>query len=170
MFTLLCITWNIIFTPRDQLNNKMEYNNNNNKCNMSNYSKLIVLCISVEKCKVSSLSLLTCFFAWSQFSSAMRVLAILAVLEIEVNINTLRLGHAMWKRVFGHMRTAKARISLHIRAFWSEPSLSANGIIGYYWIYQWRENTRLIRCACAESFSLDVAHARNTCFLHDDQC
>ena len=30
------------------------------------------------------------------------------------------------------MRTAKAQISLRIRAVWSGPSLSANRIIGYY--------------------------------------
>ena len=36
---------------------------------------------------------------------------------------------AIWaarKRVFGHMRTAKAQISLRIRAVWSGPSLTAN--------------------------------------------
>ena len=31
----------------------------------------------------------------------------------------------MWKRVFEHMRTAKAQISLRIRAVWSGPLLSA---------------------------------------------
>ena len=31
----------------------------------------------------------------------------------------------MRKRVFGHMRTAKAKINLRIHAFWSGPSLSA---------------------------------------------
>ena len=47
-------------------------------------------------------------------------------------------GHAMRKRVFGHVRTAKAQISLRISAVWSGPSLSANWIIGYYTMYKWR--------------------------------
>ena len=42
------------------------------------------------------------------------------------------MGHAMRKRFFGHMRTAKAQISLHIHAVWSGSLLSANRIIGHY--------------------------------------
>ena len=47
------------------------------------------------------------------------------------------LGLALRRHVFGHIRTAKAQISLRIRAGWSGPSLSANRIIGYYRIYEW---------------------------------
>ena len=54
----------------------------------------------------------------------------------------------MRQRVFGHMRTAKAQISLRIRAVWSGPSLSANRIIGYYRMYQWRANARMRPHAC----------------------
>ena len=44
----------------------------------------------------------------------------------------------MGKRVFGHMRAAKAQISLRIRAAWSGPSLSANN----HWILEnvWMES------------------------------
>ena len=55
----------------------------------------------------------------------------------------------MRKRVFGHMRTAKTQISLRIRAVWSGPSLSANGIIGYYRMYECRAKARILLCACA---------------------
>ena len=41
-------------------------------------------------------------------------------------------GRAMWKRVFGHMRLAKAQISLRIRAVWSGPLMPAAWIIGYH--------------------------------------
>ena len=34
-------------------------------------------------------------------------------------------GHSMWKRFFGHIRTAKVKISLRIRTVWSGHSLSA---------------------------------------------
>ena len=54
------------------------------------------------------------------------------------------LGHALRKRVFGHMRTAKARISLRIRC------MSANRIIGYYRMYERRAKARMILYACAE--------------------
>ena len=48
------------------------------------------------------------------------------------NQSYMYMGYDMLKRVFGHMRTAKAQISLRIRAVWSGPSLSAYRIIGYY--------------------------------------
>ena len=44
----------------------------------------------------------------------------------------------MPKRVFKHMRTAKARISLCIRAVWSGPSLFPNRLTGYYKMFEWR--------------------------------
>ena len=47
------------------------------------------------------------------------------------------------------MRTAKAQISLHIRAVCSGPSLSANWIIGYYRMYEWRADSQMILFACA---------------------
>ena len=61
------------------------------------------------------------------------------------------MGSAMWKRVFEHMWTAKAQISLRIRAVWSGPLLSAKKkkkkkkkkIIGYQRMLQWRENARM---------------------------
>ena len=59
------------------------------------------------------------------------------------------MGRAMRKRVFGHMRTAKAQISLRIRAVWSGPSLSANRIIGYYEMYEWRAKAPDDISACA---------------------
>ena len=80
-------------------------------------------------------------------------------------------GSAMRKRVFGHMRTAKAQISLRMRAAWSGPSLFANRLTRYLRMYEWRAKVRMTLCACtgwSESahfehdrrhfFSLDVAH------------
>ena len=49
----------------------------------------------------------------------------------------------MRKRVSKHIRTAKAQISLRICAVWSGLSLSANRIIGYYRMYEWRVKTRM---------------------------
>ena len=73
----------------------------------------------------------------------------------------LCMGHAMPKCVCGHMRTAKAQIRLRIRAVWSGPSLSANRIIGYYRIYEWRAKARMTLCAWAWwSKSARLAHAR----------
>ena len=43
------------------------------------------------------------------------------------------------KNVFGHMRTAKAQISLPIQAGWSGPSMSTNRVIGCYKMFEWRE-------------------------------
>ena len=60
------------------------------------------------------------------------------------------IGWAMWKPVFGRMRTAKAQISLRIGAGWSGPLLSANRVIGYYRIFQWRANARIRLRKCAE--------------------
>ena len=63
----------------------------------------------------------------------------------------------MRKCVFGHMRTAKTQISLRICAMWSWPSLSANGIIGYYSMFQrgqipiWDYASILILCACSKA-------------------
>ena len=42
------------------------------------------------------------------------------------------MDRAMQKRVFWHMRKTKAQVSLRIRAVWSGPLLSANGIVRYY--------------------------------------
>ena len=60
--------------------------------------------------------------------------------EMDVYINGIYqyLSCAMRKRVFGHMHTEKAQISLRIRAVWSGPLLSTNKSIGYYRIYEWR--------------------------------
>ena len=59
------------------------------------------------------------------------------------------LGHATQKRVFGHMPTTKAQISLHIPAVLSGPSQFPNRIIGYYLMYEWRANASMIPNACA---------------------
>ena len=40
------------------------------------------------------------------------------------------MGLAMQKRVFEHMRTVMAQISLRLRAVWSGPSVSTNRISG----------------------------------------
>ena len=53
------------------------------------------------------------------------------------------------------MRTAKAQISLRIRAVWSGSSLSANRIIGYYRMYQRRESPRW-----------DITHAQDAVNPH----
>ena len=48
------------------------------------------------------------------------------------------MGSAMQKHVYAHMRTVTAQISLHIHAVQSGPLLSANRIIGYYRMYEWK--------------------------------
>ena len=58
-------------------------------------------------------------------------------------------GRTLRKRVFRHMRTAKAQISLRIRAVRSGPSLSAIRIIGYYIMFKCRAIARMKLCACA---------------------
>ena len=68
---------------------------------------------------------------------------------------------ALRKRVFGHMRTVNAKISLRIRAVWSEPSLSASRILGYKRMCQWKGLGDTFRgmmwiwrfCACSKAFS-----------------
>ena len=50
---------------------------------------------------------------------------------------------------FGHIRTAKAQLSLRICAVLSGPSLAAKRIIGDYKMYKWRAKARVILCACA---------------------
>ena len=68
------------------------------------------------------------------------------------------MGLAMQKRVFGLMRTVKAQISLRIRAVWSGLSLSANRIIGYYMIYEWRACARMKRCVAHVQDVQDNVH------------
>ena len=63
-------------------------------------------------------------------------------------------GRAMQKCVFENMRTAKAQISLGIRTIRSGPSLSANRIIEYYKMYQWRARNE------QEDVNHIFAHAR----------
>ena len=46
------------------------------------------------------------------------------------------------------MRTAKAQISLRIRAVWSWPSLSVNRSICHYRMHQWKANARMRLWAC----------------------
>ena len=69
------------------------------------------------------------------------------------------------KCVFGHMRTAKAQISLRIHTVWSGPSLSANRIIGHYKMYEWRAKAWMILCTCAVlSESAYSAHVQRHIF------
>ena len=60
-----------------------------------------------------------------------------------------------WKRIFGHIWTAKAQISLHIRAVWSVPSLSAIESLDTA-EYECRAKSRMILCAWAGGF--EYAH------------
>ena len=71
-------------------------------------------------------------------------------LDILTPLQVAKVVHrTMPKSIFGFERTAKAQISLRIRAVWSGPSLSANIIIWYYRIYEWKTKARMIFCACA---------------------
>ena len=63
---------------------------------------------------------------------------------LNINIFAL-LGCTMRKRVLGHTQEAKIQISRRIRGIWS----SANRIIGYYRMYEWRAKARMLLCACA---------------------
>ena len=75
------------------------------------------------------------------------------------------LDRVLRKRVFWHMRTAKAQTSLRIHAVWSRPSLSADKIIAYYRIYEWRAKARMIVCAYGDrSESVHFAHVRRFFF------
>ena len=76
------------------------------------------------------------------------------------------------KRIFGHVRTAKALISLRIRAAWSVPLLSTYRIIWFYRMYELKAKARyyfahaqkdLRRkicacCACSDTFLLGTAY------------
>ena len=72
--------------------------------------------------------------------------------EFFVNTSTHvgHFGRVKRKRVFRHMRIAKAQISLRIRAVLSEFSLSANRIAELYRMNQFGTNASMILCACAE--------------------
>ena len=79
------------------------------------------------------------------------------------------MDRVMRKRVFRHMRTAKAQIRLRICAVWSGPSVSANRIIGYYRMYEWRAKARMIFCACTGwSEFARFAHVRRHSFAWCD--
>ena len=56
------------------------------------------------------------------------------------------------------MRTAKAQISLRIRAVWSRPSVSANRIIGYYKMYELKEKARMNFAPAQEELNLRLLH------------
>ena len=58
------------------------------------------------------------------------------------------MGRAMCKHVFGHMRSAKARIRLRICTVWSGPLLSANGFIKTPLNVSLRANAQMRLCAC----------------------
>ena len=75
------------------------------------------------------------------------------------------MARAMRKRAFGHLRTANEQISLRIRAVWSRPLLSANRIIEYYGMFQWRAHTRMRLCASVGGCeTAQFAHARRHVF------
>ena len=69
--------------------------------------------------------------------------------QVDSDIRCSHIGHAMRKRVYIGMETSKVKISLRILAVWSGPSLSANWIIGYCIMYEWRAKAQLIFCAWA---------------------
>ena len=58
---------------------------------------------------------------------------------VVANFRYVHVSRVMRKRICGHVRTAKAQISLCVRVVWSRPSLSAIRIIGYYRIL-WMES------------------------------
>ena len=63
------------------------------------------------------------------------------------------------------MWTAKAQISLHIRAVWSGPSLSAKRLTGHYRMYQWSTNAQMrVEHAWEESESVQFVRARRHIF------
>ena len=76
--------------------------------------------------------------------------------------NDMNLGRVLRKRVHGHMRTAKAQISLCIFKVWSRHPLSANKIIVYYRIYEWKTCAGWFESASFAhvegTFSLDATH------------
>ena len=72
---------------------------------------------------------------------------------------------AMRKYVFGHMRTVRVLIGLRGRAVRSGPSLSANRILGYNRMYEWRVDFPVILCAWAGwSEFVYFAHVRRNFF------
>ena len=71
------------------------------------------------------------------------------------------MSRVLRKQVFGHMRKVKAQI-IAVR---SRLSLSANRIIGYYRMYEWRAKARMILCARAGWYeSTHFAHDRRHIF------
>ena len=78
----------------------------------------------------------------------------------------------MRKRVFLHVRTAKAQISLHIHIVWSGPSLSTNKIISlvlqnvwtgerkprWYFVHVQDDTNSHILCIRQDTFLLAAAH------------
>ena len=68
-------------------------------------------------------------------------------------------GRAKRKVVTRHMRTAKARISLRIHAVLPLPSLSANRIIVYHKMFQWRVKVRMRPCDVQDDVLAYFSHA-----------
>ena len=67
-----------------------------------------------------------------------------------------KLGLAMRKRVFRHMRTAKAQIRLRVRAIWSGPALSADRLYWYCRMYACRAKPRMVISTCAGYLNLHI--------------
>ena len=73
------------------------------------------------------------------------------------------LGHAMQKRVFGHMQQQKPW-SDQICSVWSRPSLSTNRINRYYRMNEWRAKAQTILCT-GWSESMQSAHVLRHFFI-----
>ena len=75
-------------------------------------------------------------------------------------------SETMRKRAFGHIcGQRRAQISLRIRAVWSGPPLSANRIMGYYRLCEWRAKARMILFACAEWYECALCACSKALFL-----
>ena len=89
---------------------------------------------------------MTCqsIFCWSDNNWYLWERRLIDVFDMKLQY---QMSHAMRNRASGHMQTANAQISLHIRSVWSGP-LPVNRIIGYRIMYQWRINAwmRLYEC------------------------
>ena len=77
------------------------------------------------------------------------------------------MGWAMGECVFKHDRTAKTQIC----TVWSGPTLSANRIIGYYRMYEWKAKAWMALCSCTRcSESMHFMHVRRHFFAWRPIC
>ena len=82
------------------------------------------------------------------------------------HISTEKNNSVMRTRVFVHMRTMQAQISMQNRTAWWMQKLSADRIIGYYTMYKWRAKAQTVLWACTSwSASVHFVHIwRHSCF------